>query len=409
MRIAYVCGDPGIPVLGDKGAAVHVRELIRGFATLGHRVALFAARTGQGHRDDLVAEVYRVGLDERGVPGRPQDVVREREWSCVMQHDAWMASLAAEHARSPFDLVYERYSLWTRAGAAFARRHRLPYVVEVNSPLRDEQQRYRSLAWTLRAERVERLVYAAATAVVAVSEGVARHVRAHTNTPDRVHVVENGVDLALYAAAPACERRRPFTVGFLGSLKPWHGVDVLIAAAARVREHVPALGVRIVGDGPERASLERMAHEFGIGDVVEFTGSVPKREVPAQLASMDVATAPYPRLDGFYFSPLKVYDYLASGRPIVASRVGHLPHLLRHGETALLVAPGDVDDLARALVRLWRSPSFAGSLGRAARADAVALHGWDARARRILGLATEPLVGVTAQTIRKDVLSWHVE
>jgi hypothetical protein len=129
--------------------------------------------------------------------------------------------------------------------------------------------------------------------------------------------------------------------------------------------------------------------------------------VPAQLARWTWRPRPI-RVSTDSISPLKVYDY-PRRTSIVASRVGHLPHLLRHGETAVLVAPGDVDDLARALVRLWRSPSFAESLGRAARADAVALHGWDARARRILGLATEPLVGVTAQTIRKDALSWHVE
>jgi glycosyltransferase involved in cell wall biosynthesis len=319
-----------------------------------------------------------------------------------------MGALAARHRDTPFDLVYERYSLWARAGSAFARRHRLPHLVEVNSPLRAEQRRYRALAWDARAARVEQVVMGGATAVVAVSDEVARYVRSRTPRPDSVHVVENGVDLARYADVAPYVRGERFQVGFLGSLKPWHGVDVLIAAAAIVHEQVPDLSLLVVGDGPERASLERLAHERGLGDVVQFTGSVPKRDVPARLATMDVAVAPYPQLDDFYFSPLKVYDYLAAGRAIVASRVGQIPHVLRDGDTAVLVRAGSVGQLASALLRLHRSPALAERLGRAARADAVARHGWDAKARHILGLAARHATPATHLPTR-DALSWHAE
>ena len=398
MRIAYLCGDPGIPVLGDKGAAVHVRELIGGFATLGHEVTLFAGRVGSGSEDELRAALVPVGGEQNAARD-----AREREWQLSRENQHWGHVLDTAHRHAPFDLVYERASLWLHAGAAFARRHALPYVVEVNSPLRDEQRRYRSLSWEVRAVRVERYVFGSATRVVAVSEAVADHVRRASPRPDHVSVVENGVDLARYRTDSMSRRSAAFTIGFLGSLKPWHGVDLLLAAAARLVEQGRDVRVLIVGDGPEASSLVRLAHSLGIGDAVEFVGAVPKRDVPEWLSAMDVAVAPYPALDGFYFSPLKLYDYMASGRAIVASRVGSIANVIRDGETGLLVAPGDVDALADACERLRVEPPFAQRLGRAARADALAHHGWHARAASILDLLSRTSASGRVLPFRSEV------
>ena len=280
-------------------------------------MTVFAARIGRGPREELAAALQAVVADGHDAPSGVRTQVpitdagaaavhtRAREWTHARQNRMWQNALDAAHRECPFDLVYERYSLWLRAGAGFARRHDLPYVVEVNSPLRDEQRTYRHLAWEVRAARVEHLVFSCATRVVAVSSEVAAYVRARMRHHDRVKVVENGVDLARYRTPPLYARSGTFRIGFVGSLKPWHGVDVLIAATARLRHRMPSVRLVIVGDGPERASLHRQACEAGLADDVEFVGNVPKREVPRWLATMDVVTAPYPALDGFYFSPLK--------------------------------------------------------------------------------------------------------
>ena len=143
----------------------------------------------------------------------------------------------------------------------------------------------------------------------------------------------------------------------------------------------------LVGDGPERAKLEALAAARGLGKSVEFTGGVEAREVPALLASMDAAAAPYPKLSPFYFSPLKVYEYMAAGLAIVASRIGQLEKLLEHGVNGWLILPGDAPELAGALERLQSEPALRARLGEAARELVRREHTWDAVAQRILRLA----------------------
>jgi glycosyltransferase involved in cell wall biosynthesis len=100
---------------------------------------------------------------------------------------------------------------------------------------------------------------------------------------------------------------------------------------------------------------------------------------------MSIAVAPYPAQEQFYFSPLKVLEYMASGRAVVCSRIGQLETLIRDGETGILVEPGDPAALAGALHRLGSQADLRASLGRQAAAEAARLHSWNRRASGILG------------------------
>nr|MDQ3397619.1 glycosyltransferase family 4 protein [Deinococcota bacterium] len=129
------------------------------------------------------------------------------------------------------------------------------------------------------------------------------------------------------------------------------------------------------------------AARLGLADSVRFTGAVALEEVPRFLMQMDAAAAPYPPLANFYFSPLKVYEYLAAGLPVVASRVGQLAELLTDGVDGLLYPPGDARALAGALTRLAGDAALRERLGRAGRAKVEAKHSWQHVARRILTIA----------------------
>jgi glycosyltransferase involved in cell wall biosynthesis len=138
-------------------------------------------------------------------------------------------------------------------------------------------------------------------------------------------------------------------------------------------------------------------------EATRFTGAVAPEAVPGLLASMDVAVAPYPRLAHFYFSPLKVYEYMAAGLPVVASRIGQLAQVLRHEVDGLFCPPGDAHALAAALERLRAEPALRRRLGLAARAKVLREHTWEAVARRILGLAGKgapPVCGHGTSTVR---------
>jgi glycosyltransferase involved in cell wall biosynthesis len=380
MRIAYVCADPGVPVFGRKGCSIHVQEVVRAFTRLGHQVTLFARRWGGEAPEDL-AGIRCVGLPKVAGAGA------EREAQLAAANRALPELL---EAHGPFDMVYERYALWSSSALQWARASGLPGVIEVNAPLVEEQARHRALHNRALAEAVSLEALIAARQVVAVSSGVARWLAGEGIDPGKIEVIANGVDVGRFLPEFRADCLTP-VIGFVGTLKPWHGLEVLVDAAARLKAQGLEFSLLLVGDGPERAALEAALAARGLAAQTELTGAVDPAEIPGLLARIDVAVAPYPDLEDFYFSPLKVMEYMAAGRAVVASRIGDIDGLVSHGETGLLCAPGDPAALAKALAALIRDPAQRIRLGRAARHHAAAELGWTSVAQRILALAGERL------------------
>jgi len=336
MRIAFVCTDRGVPIFGSKGCSIHVQEVARAMARTGAQVQVFAGRPPE--------EAPPPGLEDltvRSLPSLPKGEVASREKKALGQNPLLRDEL---ERRGPFDLVYERYSLWSYAAMEYAWDQGIPGILEVNAPLIEEQARYRGLVDREGALAATRRAFGAASALIAVSNEIAAYLREFAGTDGRVHVIPNGVDLDRFKpGVPPSLPGQPgeFTVGFVGSLKPWHGLPTLIHAFRLLQHRVSNVRLLIVGDGPERKHVECLLWEYGISKHTQMIGRVPSWEVPGILSSMDVATAPYRGLADFYFSPLKVYEYLASGMPVVASRIGQLATLIRNNQTGLLCRPDD--------------------------------------------------------------------
>lgn len=246
-------------------------------------------------------------------------------------------------------------------------------MLEVNAPLPLEQARHRSLTHTAAADDRTARAFTATSRVVAVSSPVADWVRSVAPVPD-VRVVPNGVDLGRFAPT-ARPGTGGLTVAFVGAFRPWHGVDLLVEAAGRlIGLPGPPVGLLLVGDGPRREAALSRAADLGVG--VRAPGAVTPDRVPAELATADVACAPYPA-GRAYFSPLKVAEYLACGLPTVAAAVGDLPRTYADGTELLLTAPGDLDALAAALQRLRTDPGLRTALARDGRRAVVERSGWD--------------------------------
>ena len=369
MRIAYVTVDPGIPVFGTKGASVHIQEVVRELIRRGHDVTVHTTRAGRDIPDDLAGlEVIetRIDVDDPGARERAQQEVSAR--------------IAARIIAGGADLVYERYSLFSTALAEVAEATGAAGVLEVNAPLIEEQRTHRVLVDEEAAAKALARQVAAATATVAVSDPVRDWVRERTGS-ESVHTVPNGVSITRIVPRP--EEIGDPVVTFVGTLKPWHGVADLLAAAALAKR---PWKLRIIGDGPERAALEEQA--AGLGIEVDFRGAVAPADMPGQLAGSAIGVAPYPDLGGEqqqYFSPLKVYEYLAAGLPVVASAVGQLPQIL--GELGTLVQPSDPAALAAAIDTLAADPVLRGKLGWRGRMQAEEKHSWAGAVDRILDLA----------------------
>jgi glycosyltransferase involved in cell wall biosynthesis len=301
-------------------------------------------------------------------------------------------------AGRPIAFVYQRYSVNNYAGARIARRARVPLVIEYNgSEIWMSRHWGRPLTYEPLSERIERLNLRAADLIVVVSDAMADELSARGIDRERVLVNFNGVDERRYRPdVDGSAVRRRYTldertvIGFIGTFGPWHGATVLARAYALLcRDPAFRSSTRLlmIGDGIERAEAQRLLRDAQLDEQVVFTGLVPQTDGPAHLAACDILVSPHvPNRDGspFFGSPTKLFEYMAMGKGIVASRLEQIGEVLTHDETAWLVAPGDPDDLAHGLARLVADPDRRTRLGRAARQAAVERHTWRQHTRRTI-------------------------
>jgi glycosyltransferase involved in cell wall biosynthesis len=173
---------------------------------------------------------------------------------------------------------------------------------------------------------------------------------------------------------------------FAGAFRTWHGAGQLVEAMHLLRQRGERrLRAVLIGDGPEFARVKRAADRV---EGITLTGPVPHDAMPANLAACDIGVAPFdpvahaPLSLGFYWSPLKVFEYMASGLPVVVPRIDRLAAIVRDGREALMYDPGDVNGLANALARLV-DPALRRALGTAARDRVVSQFNWSAHCARL--------------------------
>ncbi len=405
MKILYLCSDLGIPVLGRKGAAVHMRVMSEALQRAGHSVVLAAPAL---NKDPWEAS-QPVSVEVMHLPPSPEvsqavlglttfnDSIGVEnslpgELRRILYNQQLVGQLERRFRNHAPDFILERAALYATAGVHLAQRLNIPLLVELNAPLALEQSAYRATGLGKLAAQSERWALTRADAIFAVSAPLRDYVLSLEVPEARVQVLPNGVDVELFYPAPRNpELHAKFALGsgpvlgFVGGLRPWHGVQALPLLVERLVARYPQLRLVIVGEGPLRAELESAFSARNIDAHVIFTGSLPHLEVSALIRQFDVALAPYPVLDhAFYFSPLKLFEYMACGIPVVAAAVGQIADVIRDSETGLLYPPDDIDALTSACLRLLADPEFGQRLGTAAAAEVHAHYTWSGNATRIV-------------------------
>ena len=372
--------------LGDGAEGIHIASMVGAFRRLGHDVrvtAIIGEKTNVSNsRTRTLATIVR------WMP-RPVYEAMEIGYSTF----GYRALLSQMREWQP-DLLYERYSLFNLAGIAAARRARVPLVLEVNAPLAWERAQYEQLSLRRIANRCERFVFAHADLVEVVSTPLHDHLLKLGVPADRMVVIPNGADPAVFRPDPAARariRRRlaiqddRLVIGFSGILRPWHGIELMLDAIARIAGCRP-IHVLAVGDGPSRRDFETLALSKGLQDQVTVTGRVPHSDIPQYVTAFDIGVSPRAT---FYASPMKVPEYMAAGLAVVAPRTPNLADLITDGQDGLLFTAEDVMDLASTLQRLVRDDGLRARLGRAARATIVTRRTWEHNAARVLDLVKE--------------------
>jgi glycosyltransferase involved in cell wall biosynthesis len=387
-RVVYLRSTPG-PGTQAGGAASHIKGVVEGLQALGAHVEIIS--------NDQIA-----GLNfPRFTVIPPQGSGGSRALFDMHNNLVFTRGAVPLIERADPDFIYQRYARFSWAGVVAAMRIKRPLFLEYNGSEVWVGRHWDRVGSLDLLERYERLNLDAAARIFVVSEVERRNLEARGVRSEKIVVNPNGVDVERFRpGVGGAETRRELGIeedevvaGFVGTFGPWHGVEKLAEAIKSITtggHGVPPLQrpkFLLVGSGSLQAEVEKqLENEVKEGRVI-FTGAVAHDRVPKLLDACDILVAPHVRLaDGseFFGSPTKIFEYMAMGKGIVASRLGQIGEVLVDEETSLLVEPGNVGELGNAIVRLIESETLRKRLGARAREVAAREHTWTHNARRVL-------------------------
>ena len=397
MNILYLSADLGIPIHGHKGAAIHVRALVNAFNNLGHTVTLIAPKRNPEEGPLIDAKVIEVEIGKETISSSDQDF---EQTACEVAQKIYLTAKGLM-GQETFDFIYERYSLWSDAGSRLASETGLPLILEVNSPLLRETAQYRTLSNIALASRIETDNLKTASVLAVVSTPLKNYLMERGASPEKIRVIPNAVDEQLFHPAVDGNEIRSrlgledkFVVGFVGTVRPWHDLDTLISALV-LQQSAPTEPVLrngkhggyhflLVGRIPDE--VRQKIAISNLGAITTYIDPVPNNEIPSYLAAMDVAVSPHPPLADFYFSPLKLFEYLASGVATIAADVPPIAQVITDRINGLLYSPGNAESLASQLTSLAADPALRKRLGIQGAMDMLQSHTWKDNARQIIHL-----------------------
>ncbi len=363
------------------GQYVHIRELTDALRARGHDIVMAGPR---GEKESLSKDLNAGGGQWRSaLPGALYEL-GELAY-CAPAY--WRLRKLYSSVRP--DILYQRYNLFYYPGVWLRQAKNIPLMIEVNAPLAEERVRHGGLSLEGAARKSEAAIWRAADMVLPVSNVMAAKVRAAGVPDENITVIQNGASEDFLAPHDGGAVRARYNLegklilGFSGFVRDWHGVDRVVRAIAR--QNRPNLHLLLVGDGPARAGLEALARELGVASQLTITGVVQRGEMPDHIAAFDIALQPAVTE---YASPLKVFEYMALAKPILAPASVNICEVLKDQEDAALFAEQNGADFDHILEALIADEGLRARLGAAARASLIRQDlTWAGNARRVEAIA----------------------
>lgn len=358
---------------GD-GQSVHIDEIIRALREAGHHVTLVEPKRSTSLRT----------APSKALLPKPIYELLELAYNLV---ECIKLNAAIRRARP--DAIYERANLYTLSGLWAARWHKLPLLLEVNAPLAQERTQHGGLAFPALARWSEHHVWRKAQRVLPVSRVLATEIQQAGAAPARIVTIPNGIDPSRFTIVDSAKSllglEGKLVLGFAGYVREWHGLKHAVSLLAQ--PEMTQAHLLIAGDGPARPELESLARQYNVSGRITFTGAVAHADITRLIGAMDIALLPDATP---YASPLKLFEYMALGRCIVAPDRPNIREILTHGLDAQLFTPEDSASFAKAVIALAGNVSLRAKLGAQA-AHTIAERGftWQQNARRIAELATQ--------------------
>ncbi len=299
------------------------------------------------------------------------------------------------------DLLISRLEAYLCSPIFAANLYKIPHIVEADSPAAYEVRHFypEHLRHPDLMECIELKMIQHADRAFCVSNQLKSHFVSRGIDEEKICVITNGVDVSRFNPEIPCRfvqekyhLQKKTVIGFVGSFHYWHGVENLIRLIDAIVSSDSRIAFMMVGHGGAlKSDLDRFIKENNFEDRVFCTGFVPHKEVPAYINAMDIVVAPYPPLEFFYYSPVKIYEYLACGKPVVTTRIGQIAELIENGETGFLCDPDDTEALIEAVRGLIRNREMRAAVGRKAAQFIARNYTWKHKARQLSALCEEVL------------------
>ena len=282
--------------------------------------------------------------------------------------------------------IYERYAFFNWIGTFIAKRKGRPIIIEVNEV--SGLKRVRGQVLVGLAKAIERRIFKAADAIVVVSPFLKRHIEKMGINDNKVHVIPNAVNLDnFYPEVGRIETRRKLGIlnkivlGFVGKLLPWNNLELLMDIFKVISEEVPNTHLLLVGDGQVKKSLEERVKRYRLEEKVTFTGQIGHKDVPKFIAAMDICIIPE---SNQYRSPVKLFEYMAMAKPVVAPRLEPIENVITNGENGVLFDLRNEDSLKKTIIGLIKDSEKRGKIGNRARETVIKNYTWENNAKKIL-------------------------
>ena len=395
---------------GDRVEAVHILGIVRALRAMGHTVEISSPPGCDPERKAASPDRQEAHAPHEGaLRSRLKGFARKApNWVFEIAELGYNVRSLGDMLRRRLkagqpDMILERTTSNSFAPTWLARHWKIPIVQEVN--VTAHIGRLRPLVLRDTTERIERWVVRRATVIVTVSQAFERMLLADGFPADKMLVCQNAIDPAEFDPEAVKPVARPagmedaFIAGYVGAFVPWHRVDMMVESARALAPRYPRMRWLLVGDGVERPRIEKLLADYGLADRFWMPGAVKHSLIPSYILAMDAAVMPHSNLFG---SPMKLFEYMAMGRPVVMPDVPPITEVVQGGVNGMLFRAEDATALSAALARLVEDEAFRRRLGERARQDALERHTWSANARRVLEAVAKRQANRTDRSDQSD-------
>ena len=381
MKILYLSSSPKMSLTDRCGYCTHIAELIKALEQMGNTVLpLIAGSDAQQNGNSSLINKIRAYL--------PGNVAEQMRILYDIYFDFKYYSIADRTflSFSP-DVIYERYEAFHRSGIKLKRKYEVPIMLEVNAPLSERDLHYGHRKRKF-AHIIEKRTLQWADAIIVVSEFLKKYLMESGISESRIHIIPNAVDTDKFkpdikgdSVRKKFHIQNKIVIGFVGGIERRHRINDLFAILENLLGKNKQIHLLIVGDGSNKKEYEAYVIKNSISDYVTFAGSVNYEDVPQYIAAMNIAVIPS---TGIYCSPIKLFEYLAMGKAVVAPRLNNVEQIVTHEENAYLFDPGDLSALLDSLLVLCENETLRSQIGSNARQIVLANHTWKRNAERVM-------------------------